>query len=347
VIERLHPLPGQPVGVPWPAPDPDGWPTGPAPADVVALVDELFGDPARYGDTYAVVVVVGGRLLLERYGGALPSFTHPPTPVEPTTKLLSWSMAKSITHSLVGLLVGDGLLDPSAPAPVSEWAGDERAAITLEHLLAMRSGLAWREDYGDAGASDVIDMLFGSGSADVAAFAASRPAAAPPDTEFVYSSGTTNVVARIVGDVAGGEDGVRGLLDRLFGPIGATSPEPRFDDAGTFVGSSYVHATARDYARYGLLHLRDGCWDGTRVLPEGWVDHARTLRSVDPEDGSGYGAHWWVEQDAFGTFRAQGYEGQSILVCPAKDALVVRLGRTTEDLKPALVDWRRRTIEAI
>src|SRR5690606_38230670 len=111
---------------------------GPAPEPVVTLVDELFGDTDRFGDTYAVVVVQGGRLLLERYGGELPSFTHPPTPVVPTTPLLSWSMAKSVTHALVGLLVGDGLLDPAAPAAVPEWAGDERSAITLDHLLAMR-----------------------------------------------------------------------------------------------------------------------------------------------------------------------------------------------------------------
>jgi CubicO group peptidase (beta-lactamase class C family) len=347
VTERLHPLPGQPADVHWPGPDPDGWPTGSAPPPLEGLVAELFGDPDRFGDTYAVVVVVGGRLLLERYGGALPSFEHAPTPVEPTTKLLSWSMAKSFTHALAGLLVADGALDPSAAAPVPEWAGDERAAITVDHLLAMRSGLSWREDYDDAGASDVIDMLFGAGAADTAAFAARAPSVAPPDTQFVYSSGTTNIVSRVIRDLVGGRGGVEALLARIFDPIGATSAEARFDDAGTFIGSSYVFATARDYARFGLLYLRDGCWDGDRVLPEGWVDHARTLRSIDPEDGSAYGAHWWIEQDAFGTFRAQGYEGQSILVCPAKDALVVRLGRTTEALKPALVDWRRRIIEAL
>ena len=347
MTEALLPLPGQPADVSWPAPDPDGWPTGPAPAPVVDLVDELFGNAERFGDTYAVVVVQGGRLLLERYGGALPSFEHDPTPVVPTTKLLSWSMAKSITHALAGLLVGDGLLDPAAPAAVAEWAGDERSAITVDHLLAMRSGLAWREDYDDAGASDVIEMLFGSSSGDTAGFAAACPLAAPPDTVFNYSSGTTNIVSRVIRDAAGGQVGVEALLARVFDTIGATSPEARFDDAGTFIGSSYVHATARDYARFGLLYLRDGCWDGERVLPEGWVDHARTLRSIDPEDGSAYGAHWWIEQDAFGTFRAQGYEGQSVMVCPAKDALLVRLGRTPEALKPALVDWRRRAIEAI
>lgn len=343
----LHPLPPQPPGVPWPSPGHDGWPSGDGSAAVEALVNELFSDIERFGDTYAVVVVQGGHLRHERYGGALPSFEHDPTPVEPTTNLLSWSMAKSITHALVGLLVADGRVDLDAPAPVADWQDDERAAVTLQHLLEMRSGLDWREDYTDAGASDVIEMLFGAGKADTATFAARRPLAAEPGTTFVYSSGTTNIVSRIVGDVVGGADGVRKLLDGVFGPIGMTSADARFDDAGTFLGSSFVYATARDFARFGLLYLRDGVWDGERILPEGWVDHARTLRSIDPEDGDGYGAHWWVEHDEFGTFRAQGYEGQSILVCPAKDAVVVRLGRTVEAQKPALIDWRRRIIDAL
>jgi CubicO group peptidase (beta-lactamase class C family) len=311
---------------------------------VEVLVEELFGDTERFGDTYAVVVVQGGRLRLERYGGALPSFEHDPTPVEPTTPLLSWSMAKSITHALAGLLVADGLLDLDGPAPVPEWTDDERAAITLQQLLEMRSGLEWREDYADAGASDVIEMLFGSGQGDTAAFAATRPLAAEPGSTFVYSSGTTNIVSRALGAVA---DVGALLTDRLLGPIGITDADARFDDAGTFLGSSFVYLPARDFARFGLLYLRDGTWDGSRILPEGWVDHGRRLRSIDPEDGTGYGAHWWVWDDQHGTFSAIGYEGQSTIVCPAKDAVVVRLGRTVEAQKPALVDWRRRVIEAL
>jgi CubicO group peptidase (beta-lactamase class C family) len=344
VTDPLVPLPPQPDGVPWPSPGFDGWPVGPVEPAVEALVGELFDDVERVGDTYAVVVVQGGRLRFERYGGALPSFEHEPTPVEPTTPLLSWSMAKSMTHAVAGLLVADGLLDLDGPAPVPEWAGDERAAITLQHLLEMRSGLAWREDYADAGASDVIEMLFGSGRADTAAFAAGRALDAEPGSTFVYSSGTTNIVSRVLGGLA---DVGAVLSDRLLGPIGVAEPDARFDDAGTFLGSSFVYLPARDFARFGLLYLRDGVWDGRRILPEGWVDHGRRLRSIDPVDGTGYGAHWWVEQDGWGTFRAQGYEGQSILVCPAKDAVVVRLGRTVEAQKPALVDWRRRIIEAL
>lgn len=342
-MAELIPLPAQPAGVPWPGPDPDGWPVGPVPPAVAALVDEVFGDEERYGTTYAVVVVQGGRLRHERYGGALPHFDRPPTPVEPTTPLLSWSMAKSILHAAVGLLVGEGRLDPAAPAPVAAWAGDERAGITLQHLLEMRDGLAWAEDYVDAGVSDVIEMLFGSGQDDVAAYAIGRPALHPPGEVFNYSSGTSNIVARIVGDATP----VGPLLDRLFDAAGITAARPRFDRAGTFVGSSYIYATARDYARFGLLYLRDGLWDGTRVLPEGWVDHGRTWRSTDPERGAGYGAHWWLVDDGRGTFRASGYEGQMIVCCPALDAVVVRLGRTVEAQVDALTEWRSAVVDAL
>lgn len=349
---ELLPFPPQPDGVPWPAPGFDGWPTGEAPAGVAELVDEVFGDFDRYGDTYAVAVVQGGRLLHERYGGALPSFVHEPTPVEPATPLLSWSMAKSILHLLVGTMVEDGLLDPTAAAPVPAWRDDERAAITLDHLLEMRDGLGWNEAYDVVNGSDVVEMLFGSGSSDVAAFAEARRAAHPPGTVFNYSSGTSNVVSAIVGRALGGRDEVEARLRRrLFEPLGITSADPRFDDAGTFLGSSYVYLTARDWCRLGLLALRGGTWDGRAVVPASWIDHGRRPRSVDEEKGRWYGAHWWVDNEEVerGTFTMQGYEGQSVAVCPALDAVVVRLGRTPEDTVGTehLWPWRRRVLDAL
>jgi CubicO group peptidase (beta-lactamase class C family) len=342
----LHPLPPHPSGVPWPT---DEWPTGAPPAALEALVDELFADEERYGTTYAVAVVQGGRLLLERHGGALPHFDRPPEPVEPHTPLLSWSMAKSVLHAGVGVLVGEGRLQLDAPAGVPGW-DDDRAAITLDHLLQMRDGLAWTEDYVDAGISDVIEMLFGSGQPDVAAYAEARPPLHPPGTVFNYSSGTSNIVAAILGRAVGsGEQVRRFFLDRVLEPIGMRSADPRIDDAGTFVGSSYVYATAQDWARFGTLYLRDGLWDGTRILPEGWVDHARTVRSVDPTDGDLYGAHWWIDHldTDRGTFRASGYEGQMVAICPPLDAIVVRLGRTLEPLVPNLPPWRKRVFDSL
>jgi CubicO group peptidase (beta-lactamase class C family) len=345
----LIPLPSQPEGVPWPTPDPDGWPVEVAPSAVVELVDELITDEARYGMTYAVLVIRGGCVLVERYGGELPSFEHPPEPVAPTTPLLSWSMAKSILHAAVGVLVGDGRLELDTPAAVPAWQvdpSDPRAAITLEHLLAMRDGLDFAEDYVDAGASDVIEMLFGAGRDDTAAYAEARPLLHAPDTRFNYSSGTSNIVSAIAARAVGGGAALVDMLrQRVLDPIGMTSADPRLDAAGTFVASSYVYATARDFARFGLLYLRDGVWDGTRLLPEGWVDHGRRQRSVD-EEGIGYGAHWWVVGDDMGSFRASGYEGQSILICPGLDVLAVRLGHSTAEMYPALAQWRAEVVDS-
>lgn len=353
--DPLVPLPTQPAGVPWPTGD---WPTGPVPpgVDLAPLLDAVCTDTDRYGQTYAVVVVHRGRLVAERYQGELPRFDGPGTPVERTTPLLSWSMAKSITHAAVGILAGQGRLDPQAPAPVPAWHAepdDPRAAILLDDLLAMRDGLDFREHYVIGEPSDVIPMLFGDGRDDVAGYAIARPAAHPPDVRFNYSSGTSNVVARIVGDAVGdrAHDGHHGanvtgfLREALFTPLGMRSATIRCDAAGTFVGSSYVYAEARDFARFGLLYLRDGTWDGHRLLPEGWVDHGRRARSVDPDDGWIHGAHWWVVGDDLGTFWANGFEGQSILCCPALDLLVVRLGRSP-DHSAALRAWRAAVVDA-
>ena len=347
----LVPLPPQPDGVPWPT---EEWPRAEPPAAVAGrlaeLIDEITTDTDRYGTTYAVGVVHRGRLVVERYGGELEHWDRPDEPVTPDTRLLSWSMAKSILHAVVGILVGEGRLSLTDPAPVPEWSDpdDPRHAITLEHLLTMRDGLDFSEVYDDSGVSHVIEMLFGEGRADMAAYAAARPLAHPPDTVFNYSSGTSNIVSGIVARVVGpGEPYRRFLHDRLFGPLGMRSADPRLDDAGTFAASSYVYATARDYLRFGLLYLRDGVWEGRRLLPEGWVDHARRVRSYDPDEDRWYGAHWWSVGDELGTFWASGYEGQSLMLCPPLDLLVVRLGRSPEEHhNPNLKAWRAAMVEA-
>jgi CubicO group peptidase (beta-lactamase class C family) len=340
-------LPSQPDGVPLPT---DVWPRGAAIARVDALVDEVFVDEARYETTYAVVVVVGGRVIAERYGGAKPRWSDEPEPVSATTLLRSWSMAKSILHAAVGLLVGDGALTLDAPAAVPEWHKDDadpRGAITLQQMLEMRDGLDWFEDYIDGNESNVIHMLFGDGMGDVAGYAAQRPLAHEPGTCFNYSSGTSNIIARLAGEAVGGRGGMERLLaERLFDRVGMHTATPTFDDAGTFVGSSYVDATALDFARFGLLYLRDGVWNGERVLPPGWVDHGRRPRSVDAE-GSQYGAHWWIVGDEHGSFYASGYEGQRIVVVPALDALIVRLGRMDVSHAPQLDAWRAAVTNAI
>ena len=189
--------------------------------------------------TFAVIVVHHGRMVVERYQGALEHFDRPPTRVTADTPLLSWSMAKSMLHAVVGLLVGDGRLDLDAPAAVPEWAesDDPRRAITLRQMLAMRDGLDFAEDYVDDRASDVIQMLFGDGQADMAHFAADRPLRAPPGERFNYSSGTSNIISGVVARTVGpGESYARFVHSRLFGPLGMTSADPEFDEAGTLGG---------------------------------------------------------------------------------------------------------------
>ncbi|MEZ5257194.1 MAG: serine hydrolase [Ilumatobacteraceae bacterium] len=323
-------FPVQPPAVAWPT---LAWPQRPLDdRDVEALVGQLFSDEGTFGLSLALVVVRGGEIVTERYGPEC----------GPDTTLISWSMAKSITHAVFGLLVGDGLVDLDAPAPVAAWADDDRSAITIRDLLEMSSGLHFVEDYVDGEASDVIEMLFGSGQGDHAAYAADQPAEHPPGTVWSYSSGTTNILARIATDLLGGAadpDGGRGrmerfLADRLFGPLGMSSASPKFDDRGTFVGSSYVYATARDFARFGLLYLRGGRWQDSALLPDGWVESARTpaRATVPTSERHGYGSHWWTWFRSRSAFSANGYETQRIVVDPERDLVIVRLGKTPAEL---------------
>ncbi|MGI9030776.1 MAG: serine hydrolase domain-containing protein [Ilumatobacteraceae bacterium] len=319
-------------------------------AALEAELDDLFARPAEEGVSLAFVLLRGGELVAERYGVA-PGNLFAPDDVAVTaeTPLISWSTAKSMVHAAIGILVGDGLLDTADPAPVPSWSGTEKAAITVLDLLEMRPGLRFVEDYLDGETSDVIDMLFGSGAGDHAAYAAAMPLDHPPGTMWNYSSGTTNILCRILGDVIGGGPAeVRAFLDqRLFGPAGMFDAEPTFDAAGTWVGSSYVHAPARQFARFGELYRLDGVAGDQRVLPEGWLDHARTTIAHDPESGFGYGRHWWTWPDQPGSVAAHGYEGQYIIVLPQHDAVLVHLGKTDAAVRDRLVTRLRRIISTL
>lgn len=337
----LLPLPPQPEGVPWPTTE---WPEGPAPDGLDALLDRVCGadeDPAT-GHSHAVLVVHQGRLVAERYAarrlGELEIIAGADEVVGPDTPLLSWSMAKSVLHTAVGLAVGDGVVDLETPAPIAAWAGpdDPRSEITWDDLLTMRPGLSWVEEYDGFDANDlpdVVRMLYGEGAVDMAGFAAACPLVDRPGSAeaYRYSSGTSNLVARALAGVLGLDtDGWRALLqDRLLGPLGIDVAEMGFDGTGLWVASSYLHLTARDFARFGLFVLRDGTWQGERVLPEGWVDHGRRLRS--PDEDTFHGAHWWGRNRQDGLFYASGYDGQRIVMVPERDVIVVRLGRTPAD----------------
>ena len=322
-------------------------------ATIDAVTDELFADGAAHGNSLALVVLHRGEPIAERSGRQPATSVHAARPVTADTPLISWSMAKSVTHALVGLLVADGLLDPAAPAAVAGWAGTDRAAITVLDLLEMRSGLAFVEDYVDAGVSHCIDMLVGTGQADMAAYAAALPLEHRPGTAWNYSSGTTNIIARIIGDAVGDRregdhDGIDALLQRLFGPTGMTSATARVDDVGTFVGSSYVDASARDFARFGELYRNDGvAADGTRVLPAGWRDHAATYVATDPDGGMEYGRHWWRWPDLPGSLACHGYEGQYTLVVPDRELVVVHLGKCPSEQRAPLLAGLRRIVGAV
>ena len=336
-------LPAQPAATPWPA---EAWPVGsPEPRDrqaLEALVDEAFAAPdtERLGETHALVIVRGGRLVLERYGeGFGPEKTYP-----------SWSKAKSITQALVGLLVAEGKLDIHAPADAPEWRqtpNDPRAEITLDQLLRMSSGLAFVEDYVPGHVSDVIEMLFGSGKADVAHYAASRPLAHPPGRHWSYASGTTNIVARAAARALGADGAAFEVFmrERLFAPLGMTSPIPKFDAAGTFIGSSFCFATARDFARFGLLYLRGGRWGDRQILPPEWIDYARTPTAQPAEREGDYGAHWWLNLAGAGSFSANGYEGQYTVLVPDLDLILVRHGKTPLEKKDHVKAWVAEVVQ--
>jgi CubicO group peptidase (beta-lactamase class C family) len=350
----LVPLPDQPTGVPWPTVE---WPRA-NPADLgadhgrlAALLDELVsGEPhPTLGLTHAAAVVAGGRLVAERYGRRVVQDLRamgddpPHEDVDDTTELLSWSMAKTITNVATGVAVGDGALTVDDPVADPRWAAadDPRRAITWSNLLTMRAGLAWTEEYYDLdpdGLPDVVRMLYGDGADDMAAFAAGFALTREPGTPeaYTYSSGTSNIVAsnlaRTLGlDQAGME---RFLRARIFEPVGMGSVRLGFDPAGTYVGSSFTWCTLQDWARFGLLLLRGGRWDKTALVPDGWIDWSRLARSWD--DTVIHGAHLWAWDLAETPFGAHGFEGQRVICFPARDVVVVRLGKMGPDDAPAL-----------
>jgi CubicO group peptidase (beta-lactamase class C family) len=353
---KLFPLPTQPEGTPWPTerwPEADASTVGGDATRLGQLLDELMtAEPHPvFGQTYGAAVVARGRLVGERYGRRVVQDLRslgddpPHDEIGPDDELRSWSMAKSIVSLAVGVAVGDGVIDLGQPVADRQWTepGDPRGAITWEHLLTMRSGLAWTEEYYDLDPDrlpDVVTMLFGDAAADMAAYAASFCLVAEPgsDDAYTYSSGTTNIVAanlqRVLGLDAVGMD--RFLHERILDPIGMSGARAEFDPAGTFIGSSYLYATLRDWCRFGLLAERDGEWDGRRIVPDGWIAHARSARSWD-EDLL-HGAHWWTwDQDQM-PFGAHGFEGQRVICFPARDVVVVRLGKTADEHSAALND---------
>lgn len=310
---------------------------------LAGAIAPFFEDPAL-AETRALVVMQGGRVIAERYA---PGYG-------PETRLISWSMAKSVTATLVGLMVADGRLALDEPAPVPEWQTprDGRAKITLRHLLHMSSGLDHTEmAEGDIEIfdADTPRMLFLDGRENVARYAETRPLEADPGKKFEYSSATSNILADIM---------TRSLTDskdpqvrrdamleyargRLFEPLGMTSAFIEFDRNGTMLGGSIIHATARDWAKFGEFLRNNGSVRAAQLLPTSWTRFMKTPSRND----SSYGGHIWLnrtrnegrDQVLFpgkapsDVFAALGHLGQFVVVSPQHRLTIVRLGKTQDD----------------
>jgi len=297
-----------------------------------AALDEAFSEPSEisHRQTRAVLVMLKGQIVAERYAA----------PFDRDTPLIGWSMSKSITNTLLGLLAKDGRFKLDDPAPVPEWQSDDdpRKAITMRQLLQMSSGLDFAEIYNPG--SVTTNMLFTEPSAGE--YAAAAPLGYEPGSRWYYSSGTSNILARIVRDMVGGT--VASVHEftwrRLYGPLGITSMVLEPDASGAPVGSSFSYATARDWARLGQFWLQDGRWQGQRLLPESWM--AWSTEAAPAAPNGEYGAQFWLNKGVAGTgrpspdlpqsmFMANGFNGQSVVVFPEQDVVVVRLGFTTDN----------------
>lgn len=291
-------------------------------------IDEAFVDidPLNPIHTHAVVVVYKGELIAERYAAG---FNY-------NSRLMGWSMTKSIANALVGILAKENKLDVDDPAPVQEWQNDDRKKITINHLLNGTSGLAWSESYFNPVAP--FHQMF-IRSDDKAAYAASLGLEEHPGTFFEYSSANTNLLSRIIRHEVGDENYYRFPYEKLFHKIGMNHAIIEPDASGTFVLSSYFYASARDWARFGLLYLNDGVWNGERILPEGWVTYSTTPAPPAPKQE--YGAQIWLnygsknnpEEKEFPglpneAFLFEGFERNSVVIIPSKELVVVRLGVT-------------------
>jgi len=307
-------------------PDTTAWPLGNMVPDTVEtgidksamteIARSLMSDTAYGGIPFAFIVLHKGLPVAETYRPGLGR----------DTRFLSWSVAKSFTNAIAGVLVKMGKMDISEQAGIEEWKNDERSRITLNDLLQMQSGLKWNEDYGSR--SDVNLMLFNKG--DMSRFAVTRPMEYQPGTSWKYSSGTANILTSLIRKEFDSDTSCYAFVhDNLFEKIGITDAVFEVDPSGDLVGSSYLYATARDYARFGLLYLNDGVFCGERILPEGWVKYSRTPASAS---GGEYGALFWLNRSKNypsapeDMFSCQGHDGQMIFILPSDDLVVVVLG---------------------
>lgn len=270
--------------------------------------------------TRAVVVLYKGHLIAERYA---PEFDR-------STKLLGWSMTKSITSAVLGVLEKQGKISLSQANLFKEWENDERAKITLNNLLQMNSGLEWEEDYSTI--SDVTKMLFLE--ENMPSVQLQKSLVGEPDSIWNYSSGTSNLLS---GFIRNQFDTHQEYLDfwytEFIDKIGMDSMIIETDLDGNYVGSSYGWGTARDWAKFGLLYLNGGNWNGEQILNSSWVDYSATPANNSKGE---YGAHFWLNAGGKypnvpkDLFSSNGFQGQYVFIIPSEDLVVVRFGLTDE-----------------
>jgi CubicO group peptidase (beta-lactamase class C family) len=301
----------------------------PADPGLKAALDHAFEEPATppFRRTKAVVVVHDGSVIAERYADG----------IGVDTPLLGFSMTKSVVNALIGILTQQGRISPSFPAPIAEWRGatDPRREIEVEHLLRMTTGLALDET--NSGFDPASQMVYLHD--DMAGFAVKAAIIAPPGTHWAYSSPTTQLLARIIRDITGGPEQTLALAWReLFNPLGMRNVTLEFDGAGTLQGSTYMLASARDWARFGLLYLNDGVIGGRRILREDWVDFSAAA-TLDTDYGAGFWTNRSEHPNAKGRVRlgiprdaffASGDLGQRTVIVPSQHLVIVRLGDSVD-----------------
>ncbi|MFN4113430.1 MAG: serine hydrolase domain-containing protein [Sphingomonadaceae bacterium] len=308
-----------------------------APRDQLAReVDDLFTKP-ELGETRAVVIMNGGRIAAERYA---PGY-------DAETRFVSWSMAKTVTAVMIGMLVADGRLrlDESPPVPHWQRPGDPRGEITLRQLLQMRAGLEHTEAGDPPYKSSEVRMLFLDGRDDMAAWAEAQPLEAEPGAQFEYSSNTTVILADIAARVlttSDDPDTRRRAVDdylraRVFAPLAMDSMIAEYDASGTLIGGSLMHGTARDWARFGEFLRNKGSYRGSQLVPRRWIEFMTNPSPRSPH----YGGQTWLnrptgerEHPLFpdrappSVFAAIGHMGQYVIVAPEQRVTVVRLGHS-------------------
>jgi CubicO group peptidase (beta-lactamase class C family) len=316
-----------------------------------SAIDPLFDDDTL-GHTQSLLVMRDGRVIAERYGEG----------IGPDTKLLSRSIAKSVTAVLVGLMVSDGRLALDSPVPLAVWSqpGDPRGAITLRHLLHMTSGLEHREEGDPLAKSDTVRMLFTDGAQDMAAYAESKPIASRPGRDFVYSSGDSMILSdlmtRMLTDRTDAE-GRRAAMDefirgRLAEPVGLRSLTPEYDARGSMIGGVMMHMTTRDYARFGEFLRLKGKSNGRQLLSARWVDFMTT----PSERNTAYGGQLWLNRQGAenplfpgrgprSLFACVGHHGQYVIISPAQRLVIVRMGISNAQERVPLKSALARLVE--